>query len=46
MSWQYGDPIILGETELEVGSDDYELWSELAEMIAGDNEDEDESEGE
>ena len=40
MSWKYGDPIVLGNTELEVGSDDYDVWAELAGIIGGDDEEE------
>ena len=41
MSWEYGDPIILGSTELEVGGDDYDKWAELAKIIGGENDEED-----
>ncbi len=33
MSWEYGDPILLGDTELEIGSVDYNTWAELAEIL-------------
>ena len=42
MSWAYGDDIMLGESKLEVGSDDYDKWSELAKILF-DNDDEPES---
>lgn len=37
MSWTYGDDIMLGESKLEVGSDDYDKWSELANILFGDD---------
>lgn len=37
MVWKYGDPIVVGGVELQVGSYDYDVWAELAEMVAGED---------
>lgn len=35
MCWQYGDPIVVGDIEIELGSDDYEALAALEEIVAG-----------
>lgn len=35
MVWKYGDPIFLMGSELPVGTEEYDTWAQLAEIICG-----------
>ena len=39
MGWEYGDPIVLNGRRLEAGTEEYDIFAELAAIIAGDEED-------